>query len=358
MVAPRPTWTCWHCGPPTRSSATSCTTPAADRLHRTRRRQVHPVGAPGPPVPQRDAGDVGFLSRADPQNPRGATHPPPGRESSGRWSKASPEPMRSSRWSTPATGSGPPARCWCPRDVTGCSGTCHLRSAGDGGRSPYLPQDTIDRSIRILLMPDLDGQAADSDWEALDAQVRSCTSGYRCGPTRCARRERGSGDLPPGCVGPVQGEVASARAGRRAGRQDTGHSWKDMVRAMAEGDLADAEAQREAGLRQQTPGASPAQDLAQVWPTSEAVRVATGVDRAGRRHNHDYWGRGRVVLRRHPREARTPPGSGGWSSRPQHHVEATGWWRHTTEADASSSTGPGGPCGSSRRAATGRSGGT
>ena len=44
--------------------------------------------------------------------------------SSGRWSKASPEPMRSSRWSTPATGSGPPARCWCPRDVTGCSGTC------------------------------------------------------------------------------------------------------------------------------------------------------------------------------------------------------------------------------------------
>ena len=58
------------------------------------------------------------------------------------------------------------------------------------GNSPHLPQDTIDRSIRILLMPDVDGHAEDSDWEALDAAAASWASGCRCGPTRCARTSK------------------------------------------------------------------------------------------------------------------------------------------------------------------------
>ncbi|MGO9283584.1 MAG: hypothetical protein ACLP75_11475, partial [Mycobacterium sp.] len=36
------------------------------------------------------------------------------------------------------------------------------------GNSPNLPPDTVSRSIRILLMPDLDGTAEDSDWELIE----------------------------------------------------------------------------------------------------------------------------------------------------------------------------------------------
>ena len=37
--------------------------------------------------------------------------------------------------------------------------------------SPNLPADTVSRSIRILLMPDLDGSVEDSDWELIEEEA-------------------------------------------------------------------------------------------------------------------------------------------------------------------------------------------
>ena len=39
------------------------------------------------------------------------------------------------------------------------------------GNSPNLPPDTVSRSIRILLMPDLDGTVEDSDWELIEDEA-------------------------------------------------------------------------------------------------------------------------------------------------------------------------------------------
>lgn len=44
------------------------------------------------------------------------------------------------------------------------------------GNSPNLPPDTISRSVRILLMPDLDGMVEDSDWEMIAHQAEQLRS--------------------------------------------------------------------------------------------------------------------------------------------------------------------------------------
>ncbi len=70
------------------------------------------------------------------------------------------------------------------------------------GNSPHLPQDTIDRSIRILLMPDLDGSAEDSDWEALDGEVKELHHRVSLWADSVrAHVKNAVGDLPAGCVG-------------------------------------------------------------------------------------------------------------------------------------------------------------
>ena len=70
------------------------------------------------------------------------------------------------------------------------------------GNSPNLPGDTRSRSIRILLMPDVDGTIEDSDWEdieeitnALGQRLSECMGAARSGIAE-SRPE-----LPEGCRG-------------------------------------------------------------------------------------------------------------------------------------------------------------
>ena len=141
------------------------------------------------------------------------------------------------------------------------------------GNSPHLPQDTVDRSIRILLMPDVDGHAEDSDWEALDGEVKGLhrrVSQWADSVPQTLKTPR-TGCRP--MHGPTQGEMASADARGRAGRARRRTVWKDTVYTMAEADLEDAKNQREAGLRRQPAGLVLLQDLAQNGrPTSPSWR--------------------------------------------------------------------------------------
>jgi len=161
------------------------------------------------------------------------------------------------------------------------------------GNSPHLPQDTVDRSIRILLMPDPDGRAEDSDWEALDGEVKELHRRVALWADSVrAHVKETRGDLPPGCVGRLREKWRPLMRVGELADWGTGHFWKDTVYAMAKDDFEDMQAQREAGLRQQTPGLVLLQDLAQVWPkdtpfmaTEELIELLVG-------HNPDYWGPG------------------------------------------------------------------
>jgi len=45
------------------------------------------------------------------------------------------------------------------------------------GNNPRLPEDTLSRTLRVILLPDLSGQVQESDWELLDADARALGQG-------------------------------------------------------------------------------------------------------------------------------------------------------------------------------------
>jgi Protein of unknown function (DUF3631) len=194
------------------------------------------------------------------------------------------------------------------------------------GNSPNLPQDAVDRSIRILLMPDNDGRAEDSDWEILDADVKALAErASNWADSVRAEVKNAEGKLPAGCVSRLREKWRPLmRVAELADRTGGGDFWKDTVREMAENDVADTEAQREAGLRRQTPALVLLQDLHEIWPvnvvfmgTEELVALLVA-------HNPDYWG------------------AGFWDGRPRKQLNATKFGRMVKQATNSLSVRPGG----------------
>ena len=162
------------------------------------------------------------------------------------------------------------------------------------GNSPHLPQDTMDRSIRILLMPDVDGQAQDSDWEALDGEVERLRERMaQWADSVRAHVKDTKGALPAGCTGRLREKWRPLmRVAELAEHHDGGCFWKDRVYMMAEADLADMTEQREAGLRQQPPGLVLLENLAHIWPQGESFVATETLIELLVKYNSEYWGEG------------------------------------------------------------------
>ncbi|MCV7090028.1 DUF3631 domain-containing protein [Mycobacterium interjectum] len=160
------------------------------------------------------------------------------------------------------------------------------------GNSPHLPDDTMQRTIRILLMPDLAGVVEDSDWEYVGGEARDLhdrivdwCEGIRGNVAGMVVA------LPHGCIGRAKEKwrplkrIAVAAGGR----------WPAVCDALIRRGLDEDEAEREAGLRSLPPGIVALTDIREVWPTYEDK---TPFDFAATRllvdylirHNPDYWG--------------------------------------------------------------------
>jgi hypothetical protein len=195
------------------------------------------------------------------------------------------------------------------------------------GNSPHLPQDAVDRSIRILLMPDNDGLAEDSDWEALDTEITALAQrASDWADSARAEVKNAEGKLPAGCVSRLKEKwrplMRVAELADGTGRS----TWKDTVTAMAENDVADTEAQREAGLRQQTPALVLLQDLYTVWPVNVAFMPTEALIAMLVAHNYSYWG----------------PGWSWDGSKPRKELNATRLGRMVKQATGTLSVRPGG----------------
>jgi len=131
------------------------------------------------------------------------------------------------------------------------------------GNSPRLPDDTRSRCIRILLVPDVDGTVADTDWEAIedDAQElhdRIAAWAEQARPAVTAA----SPELPEGCRG------RSREKWRPLARVAAvvGGDWTTVVEKLIERDLAEERADREHGLRNLPPAVVLINDLCHCWP--------------------------------------------------------------------------------------------
>ncbi len=175
---------------------------------------------------------------------------------------------------------------WEPRDMP-----THAPVAM-AGNSPHLPADTMSRCLRILLMPDLDDQIEESDWEIITEESQE----LRAQVAQWADHVRGEikglkVELPNGCIG------RSKEKWRPLKRITVvaGGRWPEIGDRLIERNLAEDADERDAGLKAQPPGMVLLTDLHTVWPKGEREHdliptkelVSTLIF-----HNPEFWGAG------------------------------------------------------------------
>ncbi len=154
------------------------------------------------------------------------------------------------------------------------------------GNSPHLPDDTKSRSIRILLMPDLDGVVEDSDWEKIEGEAEALH--HRIVAFSVRHRLTVSGDvgLPKGCVGRAKEKW---RPLKRVAVASGGH-WPSVADQLIMRGLAEDDHERDAGLRALPPGMVLMTDLYAVWPESQDFVGTKDLVAELVHHNPGYWG--------------------------------------------------------------------
>ncbi|KUI17411.1 hypothetical protein AU191_08880 [Mycolicibacterium acapulense] len=182
----------------------------------------------------------------------------------------------------------PRGREWVEQEMSTFAPVCMA------GISPHLANDTLSRSLRILLMPDHEGEAEDSDWEELGGVVDELAARVALwsDSVRSHVKEKSTGELPEGCRGRLRekwrplmrvAELADGTGGSAS-------RWTSKVYELAAADLANQQAEREAGLTPQTPGLVLLQDLAAIWPDHQYFVPTQDLIDLLLKHNPQYWG--------------------------------------------------------------------
>ncbi|MGI1849931.1 DUF3631 domain-containing protein [Rhodococcus sp. SJ] len=155
------------------------------------------------------------------------------------------------------------------------------------GNSPRLPDDTRSRSIRVLLMPDIDGTIEDSDWEYIEDAAQALYMRIAA----FADAVRGSipqmqVDLPKGCMGRTKEKWRPLKRVAVA----AGSHWPEIADELIRRNLDEDRAEREAGLQRMPPGMVILSDLHEIWP--EYTDFVATQELVGKlvRHNPEYWG--------------------------------------------------------------------
>ncbi|WP_246021470.1 DUF3631 domain-containing protein [Arthrobacter echini] len=157
------------------------------------------------------------------------------------------------------------------------------------GNAPHLPEDTRSRSIRVLLMPDLDGKVESSDWEEIEPEAEDL--GARLAEAADQIREEvrtARPPLPAGCVGRTKERwyplkrVAAAAGGR----------WPGIADQLIERDIEEQQMDREDGMTNVPPAVVLLRDIHQVWPTGSTFVPTAELITELIHHNPAMWGQG------------------------------------------------------------------
>lgn len=175
------------------------------------------------------------------------------------------------------------------------------------GNSPRLPEDTVSRSIRIVLLPDLDHTIEDSDWELIENDVKELHSAIADWAETAPEQVKGLAvDLPEGCIGrskekwrPLK-RIAVTAGGR----------WPAITDRLINQSLAEDAAEREAGLKTLPAGMVMLNDPHTIWPDGEKfVPTRTLVPKLIA-HNCEYWGPTAATESSHRDPVRADRGAG------------------------------------------------
>lgn len=157
------------------------------------------------------------------------------------------------------------------------------------GNSPHLPEDTRSRTIRVLLLPDLEGRVETSDWEEIEpdamdlgAAIAEWADEHR-DVIRVVRPA-----LPEGCIGRTKERWSPLRRVAEA----AGGRWPEATDELIRRDIQEAAMDKEDGMVSQPPAVTLLRHLAEQWPEGEhfaSSRVLIGSLIA---HDPMTWGDG------------------------------------------------------------------
>lgn len=134
------------------------------------------------------------------------------------------------------------------------------------GNQPRLPDDTVSRIIRVLLLPDLDGKVDESDWEQIEADAATLAAALEAWATQVREGLPGlRPSLPEGCKGRARevwaplAKVAVLAGGR----------WPDAVGVLVDRYLDERRLEREEGLARDKPAVLLLRHLLELWAGPE-----------------------------------------------------------------------------------------
>lgn len=155
------------------------------------------------------------------------------------------------------------------------------------GNAPHLPEDTRSRSIRVLLMPDLEGNVESSDWEEIESEAEDLGARMVVAADEVREEVRTARPpIPAGCVGrtkerwyPIK-RVASAAGGR----------WPAIADQLIERDIEETEMDRQDGMTNVPPAVVLIRDIHQVWRAGSVFMPTTELINELLHHNPAMWG--------------------------------------------------------------------
>jgi len=157
------------------------------------------------------------------------------------------------------------------------------------GNNPQLPDDTKSRSIRVLLLPDIEGRVEESDWELIDSEARYV--GGRLAAWADGIRDEVRLTRPPLPDG------VKARAWERWSPMKriatiAGGRWPDVVDDLATKDVEQLEMDREDGMVREKPAVALLAHINELWPTGETFVPTADLLRWLVDEHPDTWGDG------------------------------------------------------------------
>lgn len=157
------------------------------------------------------------------------------------------------------------------------------------GNNPQLPEDTKSRCIRVLLLPDLSGQVAESDWELIDDDARNL--GYRLASWAESVRDEVRLNRPPLPEG-VKGRNRERYSPLKRVATVAGGRWPEVVDALALHDLEQQQLDREDGMIRTRPAVALLTHLHEVWPDGDNFAATAELVNLLILEHPDEWGDG------------------------------------------------------------------
>lgn len=155
------------------------------------------------------------------------------------------------------------------------------------GNSPDLPDDTRSRCIRVLLLPDYNGDAEDSDWQFIEddaALIREQITSWA--------------DDVRDQVATLRPEYPAGLRGRNRERWApllkvatvAGGPWPSRCLNLIAADLEDQADDRESGIERVPRHVQLLRDIAEVWPADEDFMHTPRMVDALQNYRPDWWG--------------------------------------------------------------------